>query len=342
MQDGQSSMEPEKEETQSLPAEPKVISGFWRRLFALLIDTALLGFVGVILGILLFDALASFGVLGRLVGFGIALLYFGLLNSSVGDGQTIGKRLTKIKVINRDGQYISVAKSLLRYTILSAPFFLNGAPIPLHAGVSIVGALLSFIVFGMGTAIVYLYIFNRKTRQSLHDLVVGTFVVDASAPNALPVSEFWRGHLVVSGALCTLALVAPVVLINFLGDKGPFPDLLTVQEHLYRSANVRSANVNQGVSWGTTDGQEWRTSYFSVNAVWNTNPESLLDGFEKAGREVAGIILASHSNLDKIQVISVNITYGFDIGIASAWKSHSFQHSPEEWRKLLQKHQSAI
>ena len=36
------------------------------------------------------------------------------------------------------------------------------------------------ILFGFGQAIVYLYIFNRRTRQSLHDLILGTFVTQTT------------------------------------------------------------------------------------------------------------------------------------------------------------------
>ena len=68
----------------------RIISGFWRRLLAFLLDGIFIGILGFILGLFLFDFFAQIGGYGRIVGFCIALAYFGLLNSSVGKGQTIG------------------------------------------------------------------------------------------------------------------------------------------------------------------------------------------------------------------------------------------------------------
>jgi hypothetical protein len=41
--------------------------------------------------------------------------------------------------------------------------------------------LLSIVVIGGMLVIAYLYVFNRRTRQSLHDLCVQSYVVRASA-----------------------------------------------------------------------------------------------------------------------------------------------------------------
>jgi uncharacterized RDD family membrane protein YckC len=177
---------------------PRVISGFWRRLLAFILDGLLLGLVGVVLGLFFFDPLARLGGWGRLLGFCIALVYFGVLNSAIAGGQTIGKRIMKIQVVDRSGHSISPARSFLRYAILGAPFFLDHLVIPLSVTMSPIGALIVLILFGFGGAIVYLFIFNRRTRQSLHDLVMGTFVTRASPPGKV-VGAIWRPHLIIVG-----------------------------------------------------------------------------------------------------------------------------------------------
>ena len=168
-------LSPTKNTPKTAPQAPQsiIIAGFWKRLLAFIIDGLLLGIVGFLLGLMFFEQFARLGGWGRLVGFIITVSYFGVFNGSIGKGQTIGKRFTKLNVIDRDGQFLSPRKSFPRSAILVLPFFLNGALIPTSVIMSPLGILIGLIVFGIGGAIVYLYIFNRRTRQSLHDLAVG-------------------------------------------------------------------------------------------------------------------------------------------------------------------------
>ncbi|MDY6867802.1 MAG: RDD family protein [Chloroflexota bacterium] len=141
------------------------ICGFWRRIGALVVDIIILGVVGFGLGLVFGELFIDLGSWGRLVGFGIALLYFGLLNSSVGNGQTLGKRLLSIRVVDEGNNTIGLPRSFARYFVLGLPLFLNG----IHVGGGAISYLvypLSIIIFGGGLAIVYLYVFNRVTRRS--------------------------------------------------------------------------------------------------------------------------------------------------------------------------------
>jgi len=70
------------------------IAGFWRRIGALFIDAIILGTVGFCLGVFLEKEFVQLGRLGRLIGFGTALSYFGILNSRMFGGQTIGKKFS--------------------------------------------------------------------------------------------------------------------------------------------------------------------------------------------------------------------------------------------------------
>ena len=97
----------------------RVISGFWRRLLALFLDLVVLGVAFQVLesgasGKILVDGRAfvvgpfwSLGGWSHLVATCVALVYFGVLNSSIAWGQTIGKRVMQIQVIDRSGHAIS-------------------------------------------------------------------------------------------------------------------------------------------------------------------------------------------------------------------------------------------
>ena len=38
--------------------------------------------------------------------------------------------------------------------------------------------------------------------------------------------------------------------------------------------------------------------------------------------------------MEKDSVV-INASYGYDIGLANAWRSQRVQHTPQEWKELL-------
>ena len=313
-----------------------IICGFWRRLFAFVIDVTILGVVGIGIGALFYDSLAELGGWGRLLGFSVALLYFGLLNSSICGGQTIGKRILKIKVINIDQKTISVPKSILRFMILGIPYFLNGALIPPEILINtFVSLLLGIVVFFGCGAIIYLFIFNRNTRQSLHDLITGTYVVNISSEAALPAEPIWKGHLAIVGTLFVAVIVLITIVIPKFASKEPFSDLLAVQKDIQESGLVHVATVTVGKSSGTnlsTDGGgKWESTYFATNAVLRHRPTD----YDTVTTKIASIIFDTYPQIMEKNSVVINATYGYDIGIASAWNSQRVQHTPQEWKELL-------
>jgi uncharacterized RDD family membrane protein YckC len=323
--------QPDGAKAPPIPVESphRTISGFWRRLAALLLDGLLLGLVGFVCGLFMFDPLAQLGGWGRVIGFLIALPYFGILNSAVGKGQTTGKRLMSIEVVDRSGRHISLPRSLLRFVILGVPFFLNGALIPPSVMMSPIGYVIGFILFGFGGAIIYLYVFNRRTRQSLHDVAIGTFVTKNAPPGEVA-GSVWRPHFVVVG-IWLVAVIGLSVAMTSLSQKGVFPGLLDVQQAIQASGKVHVATVNVGKSRRIVDGSRSETTYFYSNAIWKQRPEDE----ESAVRSIASIILRNYPEIAEKDVLTVNITYGFDIGIARAWKSYASTHSPKEWQQLV-------
>jgi uncharacterized RDD family membrane protein YckC len=88
------------------------ISGFWRRIGAFLIDSIVLGLAGLGLGLFLEEFFVEIGEWGRLVGFSIALVYFGVMNSTIANGQSLGKRALKLRVVNIESKPISLIRSI--------------------------------------------------------------------------------------------------------------------------------------------------------------------------------------------------------------------------------------
>lgn len=118
----------------------------------------------------------------------------------VGQGQTLGKRFMGIKVVGKDGRHLSLPRSFLRYSIFAIPSFCwKGDFITLigFAGFAFFG----FLGVGLDAVICYLYIFNRQTRQSLHDLAVDSYVVDYFSTGRINLPKIWKGHRAASAIL---------------------------------------------------------------------------------------------------------------------------------------------
>ena len=184
------------------------ISGFWRRIVALIVDSILLALGGFALGLVLEPVFIQMGGWSVFIGFFISLGYFGVMNSRYADGQTLGKKLLGIRVVDGNNQTISLGRSLLRYCVYGIPFALQIDFLPVDEGFFWLMYPIGALLVGGSFSILYLYLFNRRTRQSLHDLVVGTYVVYAGAQQE-EVREVWKPHLVIVALLFIIGCISP-------------------------------------------------------------------------------------------------------------------------------------
>lgn len=301
------------------------ITGFWRRIGALVIDIIILGILGWSLGFFLESTLVEIGAWGRLIGFIIALIYFGILNSSITNGQTLGKKILNIKVVDANNKTISIFRSFGRYAILGTPFFLNGAQFSDDVLLSPWGYLLSFIIFGGLLSVIYLYIFNRNTRQSLHDVIVGTYVININAEQK-SLKPIWKPHYVVSILFFVTAGIVPVFTLD-LATQQPFSQMLTTREALMNHDDVKYVTINDGknitttVKTGTTE-----TTYVSAQVFLNKN--KIKD--ENLAKDLANSVLNTYSSAKEKNVIVIFLIYGYDIGIASSWNQFSYRYDPSQ------------
>jgi len=305
--------------------QEKWICGFWRRIGALFIDTLVLGVFGYAVGLFLEDTFVQLGGWGRLIGFVVSITYFGVMNSSLFNGQTIGKKLLNIQVVDASNSTISLPKSFLRYSFLAIPFSLNGAQITNEALLSYLMYPLSLIIFGGLLSIMYLYVFNRVTRQSLHDLAVGTYVVNVKVTSEkLP--SVWKPHLAVVTCLFITAVLVPAFTSD-LAQSEPFKDLIATQEVINSNESVKYAGVTEGSTTFTSfDSGSTTTTYVNTQAFLYKNN---VDDSDIAKQLALAIIKTYPESLNK-NLIQVTLTYGYDIGIASKWNSYNHQFNPKE------------
>lgn len=315
------------------PTPTLPFAGFWRRLAAFIVDALLLGCAGMLLGWLAFDTLAALGVWGRLVGFALAWPYLGLMNSRFGGGQTLGKRLLGLRTLGLDGELLSPARGLLRAGVPALPWFLNGAVVDpdLLQRLPLV-MLLSLLVFGLGLGLLYLLVCNRPSRRSLHDWAASSVVVREPRPAGVALARpLWRGHLAVIGALGLLSLALPLWLQGMLGD-ADVAAIVALRADVVAQPGVRQAGVSKG--WTAVSGTQGSGSTTSLAVQAFADADALRD--DALCERIARALLARHAaDVEAVDQFVVVVVYGYDIGIASAWKSRRISLSPAQWRQRL-------
>jgi uncharacterized RDD family membrane protein YckC len=311
------------------------IAPLWRRVAAFLMDAVLLALGGFLIGALFYDALAQMGFRARIVGFVVSLLYFGLLDSRVGDGRSIGKRLFGLRLVGRDGNTVGVVRAALRYSVLAIAWFMNGAPMesdafagdsPAQMAVAILG---SVTVFGLALALLYLLLFNRHTRQSLHDLLSRCYVVmdGGGAPAA---SGFWRGHIVVVVLLLLGSMAIPLAMKQ-ISQTPAFVAMLQVQRAVAQEPGVSEVSIQIGTAERTAPDTRTEPQH-SLSILARSQ---LHDEPQHLAQRLANRALDALPEVATLDLIGVHTYYGYDIGIARKITVYSLMQTPMQWRQRI-------
>jgi uncharacterized RDD family membrane protein YckC len=315
--------------TQDALREPPQPAGLFRRVCAAAIDDAILGAIGLAIAFLFADPLVPFGAAGRLIGAVIALAYFGLLGGPAGDGQTVGKHIMRIRVVDASGASLPVGRAFLRAGLLGLPWFLNGLPLRATfmltpvAGPA-VEAVISVAVFGLGGALLVTLLFNRATRQGLHDLAVGSFVVMEGARR--PVASARASRRVTGAALAWLGVVvvlatgwAAFTIVRGLPPAFDVP--VGVARGVEAVPDVLSAGVQSRTMYGP-GGRNW--TELVVTARTARAHESIQPAIARAILAVPGA--------DAHDVFRIQVRHGADVGIAHWTYTRDDVRTPAEWR----------
>jgi uncharacterized RDD family membrane protein YckC len=320
------------------------IAGLRRRTFAFIIDAFLLVGLSYALCFGLFGVLAYLGPWARLLGVAIALAYFGILNCRIGRGQTLGKRLLKVEVVGMDGGHISIARSLGRYSVLAVPLFLNGAWIPsASTNIPLMG-ILDLLTLGIGGAILYLYVFNRRTHQSLHDLAARTYVIQSTPrPEAYEVAGtdtdtadvfaeeerpagVWKGHFVVIGIWLVGVLAVSTAFPLTVDEVG---ELKPIVQELQATGDFHVVSASAG---RTLSDDEWKDD-LTVACIMKENPS-------EAERlqlqyEIAAVVFDEYPQVMEKDFLTVEVVYACDLGLARVNKGYALRHEPVDWISIL-------
>lgn len=310
-----------------------VVAGFWRRLAAWVLDVFALGLVGWVLGLLIAHALTAMGPWGRVFGFFVAGLYFAALDSHWGQGQSLGKRVMGIRVLSSSGQLLAPWQAGLRFVPVGLPWFLNGAAFPPSLVDSWLMVPLIALILGLALSQLYLAVFNRPSRQLVHDVWMSTVVVPAvqrEVPRTHPLSGLSRS---VCALLCVASGLAPWAIQRWAQLQGAdLAALQPVQDAVMAVPSVTHAQVGVGEGFtqsSQTERRQWR--YLSVKATSSTPDVGAPDRLQA----IAQAALQAFPEGQQKDVLNVRLCHGYDIGIAAHENCEQRNASPAQWQAGL-------
>jgi uncharacterized RDD family membrane protein YckC len=306
-------------EKEAVAVTPAPLAAMWRRYVAFLADWIILSLGGYIVGMLLFDPLVRLGLWTRVIGVVIATVYFGIFDSGWGGAGSPGKKMLGIRVVDDGGRVLGPIRSVVRAAQICAPFMLTNL-FPVE-GVRPWGALaLNGLIGGWMAATLYVLIFNRGTKQGLHDLATRTFVVHGRATRqGLATYTFWQPHIVIAVAFVALSVPA--------GMAG-----LPMYMHFAPGSVSAVTSATPVPDTGPVRVLDYRLTWKLKTSHDEAPPECLTAQFRLAGTGVDDESLArsltmkmiAHYHCRVVTNLTVRMQYGFDLGFSSGTRFRDF------------------
>jgi len=315
------------------PAPPaftiQPIAGFWRRLAAFVVDVLILAVAGQVVGWLFSSFWFGLGPYGRIVGQSAALIYFGLMDSGLCGGQTLGKRLFRVAVRDADGHSISVKRSALRTLVWLVPVTLNGWAVPILSTPA-VSAAASVVLFGIGGAVLVTMVFNQRSRQGLHDMLAGTYVLRVNRPPVAELPHAAKLQWFLSGAMIILMLLlagTSLVIASHAG--GSYGAVADLQKTLQQDGRYFSVSIAERTYYGSNRA----ASRVLMIQVWHkgaataAEQTAIIDDLARAALEVEGV--------EQYDLVRVDVVSQWDLGFATGHVGAGEGETVGEWKRQL-------
>jgi uncharacterized RDD family membrane protein YckC len=303
----------------------KMVAGFWIRVIADFFDFAIISIFGLLLSVFAENWLMTLGGKGAWIGLLICSVYFVPMQSRFGDGQSFGKRLMNIQILDLQGQPLSLWSSFLRYLVVSfvAYFSVLSGIIDLKPDStlnSIVPPILLTIwllaFFGC-----YILMPLHPLKRGLHDLIANSIVVYRNQFNATVVSrlndpgKIRRAYAIV-GVLSAVVFMAGAWNFSALtASMIPRNETPAQTQDLYRQLEATGKLQSPYVFVDTSTKGLSITRTLILNAVY-VGPAKQTREDLKPLFDLAFKAIRSHfkelSQYDKLRVV---LSFGYDIGI---------------------------
>lgn len=295
--------------------DKKLRPSIFKRLLALIADFIILGIMGYISGLFLEDFYVSLGKYGTLVGSSITIVYFSILQSSIGKGQTLGKKVIGAKVTNLNGEYLSLDKSFLRsfivfFPIMNLEIFSNGS------NLLILLILLMLTIFAS-----FYFILVNKSRRCLHDILFDSIVTNQEVIDIEIDEQNDRSKkkLIPIGVICIL-MIGMGIYQTF--SENTLSQLLSAKEKIESVDGVITVNEVKSSTTTYSNTNESSSTYTSVEITVRINDKNEVNNLESIYfDDIYQIIKDEVPDSENVDGIFITLYYGYNIGIASKKQS---------------------
>ena len=320
----------ENQPNQPIQSIQSIHAGFWRRFVAFIIDVMIVGTVAVILSFLFRDVLLSLGENLWYIGFIILGLYFTILNSRIGKGQTIGKKILKIRIVYKRGDFLTISQSFIRYLFLCPIIFYNGIVLSFDSlGIESLMMIYSMISIFIFLGIVGFVVFTKEKR-GLHDYILKTVVIQSKKINDVNISQIetlkeasvkHKKAFFSIFIIFILILITTTIISKILDDKPvggvDFSPMLELRKDLNDNYPLSNIGVSSGsgalYKWdGGTETMQKRleiSAYVKYSIFNDHNARNQL--FE----QVYNQIVSTYPNIDNYDEIIIVFRTGYNLGI---------------------------
>lgn len=131
------------------------LAGIAHRLYAFFLDTIIIFCYGIVMNFVFYTVFEFDSMMGTIL-IGLSIYLYFLLFEVFMDGQTLGKKVAKIRVVKLDGTTPTLSAYLLRWIMIPVDFMFSGG-----------GVAILMIIF-------------TKNGQRLGDLLAGTTVIQVN------------------------------------------------------------------------------------------------------------------------------------------------------------------
>ena len=310
--------------------EKKVVVGFWLRLLSDIIDTIILAVFGFLLAIPFKGFFYGLGENGLFLGLIITFLYTGILQSHIGSGQSIAKKLLKIQVLNIDGSYLNLPKSFFRYSVIALIFYNSWIWMALTSTApvlnnTILQSTFTFFIVFLFLGVTVLLMFH-PLKRGIHDLISGSIVVRKGSFDGAKISELStpakvKRAFIIWGSCCMILVAFSFYMLVQHKDSMSFlSELGELQKTIDQTTDFKNISVNH--NWHTfknSEGVETKTTSINILPFLGKNKfDNELKKLEEVNKAVE-IVVNSYSKLNECDYINVQVRTGFNIGIASLY-----------------------